>query len=442
MNTWLDSLRSLFEKNQQAISEKLLDCGKFSLQLDALEPRVLFSAAPVEAPQEPTEAEVSQAPAEVATEQGQVADQTGLSQEAVDAIAAEAKQRWVDSGLSQEQVDALNSITYRIEDLGGERLGAVEGTIVTIDDDAAGRGWFVDATPEDDAEFTSPLSATIPPAGIDLLSVILHEQGHILGLDHEDASSDSVMSAIFHEGQRHLPSQSEADGAVPGLSVGIHYATAPVANDDGGVPFTISEDGILHSKTYAETVIESDPLIYWQLNEADKSAGQSAVNAATGASSFGSAADGTYGGTVGTASDTPFSTVSAGTFDGSPVPTGSTGDQVTLNPIPAGFPSTELSYEIWIKSAPTENGDGIVSYDITGQGNEALLFNQANLTLYIENVQRSSGVSVNDGKWHHVVANWRSSDGLFEIYKDGILSHSSTGFQTGADLEGGGRVAS
>jgi hypothetical protein len=60
---------------------------------------------------------------------------------------------------------------------------------VTFSADAAGRGWFVDATPGQDEEFApggpgSPLVALPGSAAAgkeDLLTAVLHEMGHLAG---------------------------------------------------------------------------------------------------------------------------------------------------------------------------------------------------------------------------------------------------------------------
>jgi len=108
-------------------------------------------------------------------------------------------------------------VQVAIGDLSGDALGFTEGNTVTLDVDAAGYGWFVDLTPRDASEFrvrqeASVLSAT--PASeafgsMDLLTVLTHELGHILGLDHDDAASFAVMTDSLSAGVRH------GDGGVP-----------------------------------------------------------------------------------------------------------------------------------------------------------------------------------------------------------------------------------
>ena len=141
-------------------------------------------------------------------------------------MVAAATQRWIESGITEAQIDALDSITYQIADLGGNHLGLTTGSTISIDDDAgySGGAWFIDDTPLLDEEFrateTNLMVALVESDArghYDLLTVILHEQGHVLGLSHTGVLGD-VMEDQFDTGQRRLPLAGQAENAVPDLS--------------------------------------------------------------------------------------------------------------------------------------------------------------------------------------------------------------------------------
>jgi hypothetical protein len=131
----------------------------------------------------------------------------------LEALAIAAIVHWAAAGLSLSQLTALDDLTIGVADLPGDRLGFHQAGHITIDSDAAGRGWFVDSTPFDDAEFANILSAErlqsdpmqAPAGHIDLLTVIMHEMGHQLGLDHDGAGAIDLMSDSLVAGERRLP---------------------------------------------------------------------------------------------------------------------------------------------------------------------------------------------------------------------------------------------
>ena len=51
-----------------------------------------------------------------------------------------------------------------------------------------------------------------------------------------------------------------------------------------------------------------------------------------------------------------------------------------------------------------------------------------NLTFF---VFRDTGVSANDGHWHHICASWENKAGSWKLYKDGVSRSSGYGLKTG-----------
>ena len=75
------------------------------------------------------------------------------------------------------------------------------GYTTWLDDNAAAWGWYVDTTPMDDSEFTTPGNQG-EQGRMDLLTVLAHELGHVLGFDH---SEDRVMADTLDTGIRTMP---------------------------------------------------------------------------------------------------------------------------------------------------------------------------------------------------------------------------------------------
>ena len=147
-----------------------------------------------------------------------------------------AIQRWADAGATAEQIAAMRAVTITVEDLAGLQLGESTSGAIRIDKDAAGWSWFVDPTPGDDSEYEgsgSQLSAVdkmgVPGTRIDLLTVIMHELGHQIGLTDMSAADDrdELMAGTIAAGERRLPGDDDAAAggteAVAGaLAIGPH----------------------------------------------------------------------------------------------------------------------------------------------------------------------------------------------------------------------------
>jgi len=114
-----------------------------------------------------------------------------LSTAAIGPTLAQAAALWTTTGLNASQQQSLSNVTIQVANLPGALLGQALGTRITLDQDGAGYGWFVDSTPADNQEFTDGPSRIAEPDGpaagrMDLLTVVMHELGHVLGYDHDD----------------------------------------------------------------------------------------------------------------------------------------------------------------------------------------------------------------------------------------------------------------
>ncbi len=115
----------------------------------------------------------------------------------------------------------LNRVDVRITDLPGRYLAVAGPGVIHVDADAAGYGWFVDATPLRNEEFTptsrSSFRASAGSSGrdsIDLLTVLTHELGHALGLRDLPGNTNSIMAGIIDPGVRRIPWTSAVDAAL------------------------------------------------------------------------------------------------------------------------------------------------------------------------------------------------------------------------------------
>jgi hypothetical protein len=85
-------------------------------------------------------------------------------------------------------------------------MGKAVGNIIWLEENSAGWGSYVDATPRDDSEFTTPGDQG-RQGRMDLRTVLAHEVGHVLGRGHE---ATGVMQETLPAGTRRTASPALA----------------------------------------------------------------------------------------------------------------------------------------------------------------------------------------------------------------------------------------
>jgi hypothetical protein len=150
-------------------------------------------------------------------------------------IVAAAIAEWQAAGVPPEVLATLQDTPVEIADLPGAYIGRESANgVIVIDTNAAGHGWFIDSS------FTGatnlPGAFNSPAAGqVDLLTVVAHELGHVLGIA-ELTDPNDVMFQDLAVGVRKLPTVADvlAAGLQPyvpayGLADLPPHVSSPVA---------------------------------------------------------------------------------------------------------------------------------------------------------------------------------------------------------------------
>ena len=107
----------------------------------------------------------------------------------------------------------------------------------------------------------------------------------------------------------------------------------------------------------------------------------------------------------------------------------STNDYMIVNPM-SGFSSDEITVEFWMKSSDTSHYSTPFSYASSSSDNDFLIYDYRNIQLEkypsAGGPSALTGVSANDGAWHHLAVTWQSSNGDLKVFKDGVIDYSGT----------------
>jgi hypothetical protein len=155
-------------------------------------------------------------------------------------ILHEAILLWTSLGLDPQSQQVLQTVQVNITDLPAPYLGLASPQTIWLDPTAGGYGWFIDPTPADNREFCSqPGDLWVAPEGspaagrMDLLTVVAHEMGHLLGLPDLDDPEEAgdLMGETLEPGVRKLPGQGDRN---------LTVSTAPGTMDSSAPAWMVS----------------------------------------------------------------------------------------------------------------------------------------------------------------------------------------------------------
>jgi hypothetical protein len=124
----------------------------------------------------------------------------------VQALLPAAIADWEAAGLDAADARRLERVPIQVGNLGANILGIEAANVITINQTAAGADWFVEpGRPSVDR--------------VDLLTVLEHELGHVLGLPDNDQPGD-IMDTTLGQGEQRSPTRADVaavDAALPAL---------------------------------------------------------------------------------------------------------------------------------------------------------------------------------------------------------------------------------
>ena len=206
--------------------------------------------------------------------------ETHLTDAELSSVIPVALAYWLAAGISADQLALLDGTGFTVAELSDGTLAQTSENVVTFDASAAGHGWFVDPTPQDNAEFANVANAagtdlftdpsTAAAGHMDLLTTVMHEMGHVLGLpDTSNDATGNLMDPSLVEGERRLPdasnvAQTEAAESASGTpSAGgetFAFDKATLAAATGPAP-TIEHVAAPQGDTFDFSALLANPMI-------------------------------------------------------------------------------------------------------------------------------------------------------------------------------------
>jgi hypothetical protein len=146
-----------------------------------------------------------------------------LTMQQLQPVLANAIAGWQAAGASATQIALLNGVQPHIATLPAGQLGEETAGAIWISPNAAGWGWSLDRSSA--SKQALPGTRGSPGAGkMDLLSVVSHELGHVIGLADSPNIQD-VMGETLAPGVRRLPAASDLHEPALLQPLGPHAGT-------------------------------------------------------------------------------------------------------------------------------------------------------------------------------------------------------------------------
>ena len=148
---------------------------------------------------------------------GLVSSLQGLTVSQLQPVIQAAIASWANAGLDAAKVQALeqSAATIQITSLDLPMAETI-GTQIYLDPTAKGLGWYIDPAPTTNTAFPlqsstglQPYSGTAAAKGVDLVTVLAHEFGHVLGLPDQTSNGNDIMYTYLGIGVRRLPNAQD-----------------------------------------------------------------------------------------------------------------------------------------------------------------------------------------------------------------------------------------